>query len=1024
MADKSVRVVLSANVGGYKSAMEQAAASTGKVVSATDKLAQQKGFEHLGRAAVLGSVAAVGAIGAMVGKFAEFDEVMSQVGAATGASAADLDKLRKAAMDAGAEFGQFSSTEAAGAIEELGKAGLSTSEIIGGGLTGALALAASDGMQVAAAAELTADALMMFGKTGADATHVADLLAQGAGAATGSARDLGMALSQVGAVANSMGLTIEDTTTSLALFAANGIKGSDAGTSLKTMLMSLANPSKKAANTMLELGINAFDASGNFVGMRDLAGQLESKLSDLSVEQRNAALATMFGSDAMRVASILTTKGAEGYDAMSKSMAGFGSAAEMAAKRTDNLKGDLAELGGSWENLMIAMGGSANGPLRDLVQGLTGLTDFAARHQTLTAVLGGTVAGVAGLAAGAIGVVRTAAALREVSAAIKSLEIAQNVTGGVKALVTELTSLRSMTSASIGLSAIAAAMVTLEALPDKAAVSTDSYGRALLAVARNAPNAKRSLDDLISSGIDNWGYRASDQIHNLADAFRGLEKTSWLGKHIGNLGKSLGQMANIKVDTRWTTLVDNVKNLDSALSTMNTKDHAAAFAHIGASAKQAGLGADQLAKHMPQTMEAMRKAAADVGVLNLSNQDLVDWMGGKVPAAVQKGAAAAKAAGKDVTALADASKMSAAASEAAAKAAKEQRDAYFDLSNVALSAVDAELGYQAALDDAAKSLKEHGRTLNMDTDAGRANWQALQNLAKAHQAVMKTRAEEGATLPELLKLGARQRADIEKMAKAYGMGTAALDAYIQKAGLTPEQIITAFSTPGLDNAKKKTTDLSAALGAVPGSVVANVSAPGAQAAIAHAQGLSAALGMVPGSTVAKVETKGADAAATKVWDLSAALGTIRSKSVTVTVRGVTTGSLAALGAAGFGMAEGGVVDYYANGGMRERHVAQIAPAGSWRVWGEPETGGEAYIPLAASKRARSLDILEEVARRFNRQVVPYAAGGVNAPAAPSGGSRLNNVQNIYGPDPQEVASRSMSMLRHELRAAAIPGGAM
>ena len=86
---------------------------------------------------------------------------------------------------------------------------------------------------------------------------------------------------------------------------------------------------------------------------------------------------------------------------------------------------------------------------------------------------------------------------------------------------------------------------------------------------------------------------------------------------------------------------------------------------------------------------------------------------------------------------------------------------------------------------------------------------------------------------------------------------------------------------------------------------------------------------------------------------------------------------------GITQADGGVVDYYANGGVRERHVAQIAPAGAFRVWAEPETGGEAYVPLASSKRARSEEIIAEVARRFGgvylRGVERYANGGVRTP---------------------------------------------
>lgn len=125
---------------------------------------------------------------------ADFDAGMSTVQANTGASADEMSLLRQAAIDAGADT-VYSATDAADAINELGKAGMSTSDILSGGLNGALDLAASDGMEVAEAAELMSSAMAQFNLTGADATRIADALAAGAGKAQGSARDLGYALS-------------------------------------------------------------------------------------------------------------------------------------------------------------------------------------------------------------------------------------------------------------------------------------------------------------------------------------------------------------------------------------------------------------------------------------------------------------------------------------------------------------------------------------------------------------------------------------------------------------------------------------------------------------------------------------------------------------------------------------------------------------------------------------------------------------------------------------------------------------
>ena len=305
---------------------------------------------------------------------ADFDASMSTVQANTGASADEMAQLRQAAIDAGADT-VYSATESADAINELGKAGLSTSDILSGGLSGALNLAASDGMAVGDAAELMATTLKQFNMTGAESTQVADALAAGAGKSVGSAHDLGLALNQAGMVSHSFGISMQETAGTLAAFAQSGMIGSDAGTSLKTMLISLANPSTKASNLMRELGINAYDAQGKFIGLSGLAGVLKDKLGGLSQEQRNQALATIFGTDAIRAANVLYEQGAEGIDDWTDAVSESGFAAQQAAARNNNLKGDLENLSGSFESLMISLGEGGQGPLRALVQMLDTLVD-------------------------------------------------------------------------------------------------------------------------------------------------------------------------------------------------------------------------------------------------------------------------------------------------------------------------------------------------------------------------------------------------------------------------------------------------------------------------------------------------------------------------------------------------------------------------------------------------------------------------------------------------------------------------
>lgn len=370
--NKNIVIRLMADTASYEAAMTRAG-STAKTVAS--------GMEHTGRKSALiasGMTAAglaVAAFGlAAVKMAADFDQQMSTVQANTGATSAQMDQLRAAAIEAGAST-VYSATDSADAINDLGKAGMSVTDILTGGLSGALNLAASDGMAVGDAAEYMANALSMFHLKGSQASQVADTLAAGAGKAVGNVSDFGEALNNCGAQANSFGMNVQETTGVLALFAQNGTIGAEAGTQLNSMLMKLAAPSAEASNTMKELGISAYDAQHHFVGMANFAGQLQKAEKGLTDEQRNQANATIFGSYAIKAANYLYEAGESGVNKWTKAVSESGYAAEQAAAKNNNLKGDLENLSGSMESLMISVGEGAQGPLRKMVQGLDTLVD-------------------------------------------------------------------------------------------------------------------------------------------------------------------------------------------------------------------------------------------------------------------------------------------------------------------------------------------------------------------------------------------------------------------------------------------------------------------------------------------------------------------------------------------------------------------------------------------------------------------------------------------------------------------------
>lgn len=370
--NRNVTVRLLADTSNFTAGMAKVSGESQKAATTMEAAGGKTKLITTGVAAAGVAATALGV--AAIKMAADFDASMSTVQANTGASADEMAQLRQAAIDAGADT-IYSATESADAINELGKAGLSTSDILSGGLSGALNLAASDGMEVGQAAEYMSSAMAQFNLTGADATHIADLLAAGAGEALGNVSDFGEALNNVGSTANKFGLSIDTTVGTLAAFAHQGIIGAEAGTQLRSVLLALTNQTEKQRKATEEYGITLYDAQGNFVGMSSLAGQLKEKLGGLTQEQRNSAMATMFGSYAIQGANVLYAEGASGIDEWTKKVSQSGYAADLAAKKNDNLKGDLENLSGSFKSLMISLGEGGQGPLRSLVQTLDTLVD-------------------------------------------------------------------------------------------------------------------------------------------------------------------------------------------------------------------------------------------------------------------------------------------------------------------------------------------------------------------------------------------------------------------------------------------------------------------------------------------------------------------------------------------------------------------------------------------------------------------------------------------------------------------------
>lgn len=340
-----------------------------------------KSMEKIGlglTAAVTAPIVGIGTAAFKAG--ADFEESMSKIEAVAGASGDELAKLRDLALEMGKKT-KYSAGEAAAGMEELLKAGLTTEQVLGGGLSGALSLAAAGDIELAAAAEIAATALNAFRDDALSVKDAADILAGAANASATDVMGLKMGLSQASAVASGMGMTFQDTATALAVFAQNGLKGSDAGTSLKTMLMNLQPVTDKQYSLFKKLGLltedgtsKFYDASGSMKSLKDIAGLLNASLTGMTDAQRALALETMFGSDAIRAGNVLFKEGADGVGAMSAAMAGI-DADDVAATKMNNFKGSLEQLKGSLETLGIAMSTYVLPAARELADKATEITN-------------------------------------------------------------------------------------------------------------------------------------------------------------------------------------------------------------------------------------------------------------------------------------------------------------------------------------------------------------------------------------------------------------------------------------------------------------------------------------------------------------------------------------------------------------------------------------------------------------------------------------------------------------------------
>lgn len=358
---------------------EQQIASLGTSLDALDKhTALSSRNTQVAGLALAGFGAAVGGFfGVALNDAANFEQRMSAVQAVTGATGQSFKDLNNLALQIGKDT-QYSATQAASAIEELGKAGVSVKDILGGAAAATTSLAAAAGVDLPTAATLMANAMNEFSISGKEANTVADLFAAASASSAADAVGLGNALTYVGATAHTLGTTLPEVIALLAALADQGLKDTAAGTALNQLFLGIAAPTSTAKAALDSLGISVFDAQGNFTGLTKFVKDFANATKGMTEEQRIGLEQTIFSTHAMNALNLLlndTTpeaiKAGKGLDQYSTNVTKAGAAADQAKARMDNFKGSLEQLRGSVETIMIRVGDTFLQGARKLVDGAT-----------------------------------------------------------------------------------------------------------------------------------------------------------------------------------------------------------------------------------------------------------------------------------------------------------------------------------------------------------------------------------------------------------------------------------------------------------------------------------------------------------------------------------------------------------------------------------------------------------------------------------------------------------------------------
>ena len=359
--------------------LQQEAATTSTALSKIDVAGQK--MEAVGNSIagagkkMMGVTTVIGGVGvAAVKTAADFDSAMSQVAAVSGATGKDFDALRSKAREMGSKT-KFSATEAAEAMNYMAMAGWKTEDMLGG-IEGVMNLAAASGEDLATTSDIVTDALTAFGLSAKDSGHFADILAAASSNANTNVSMMGETFKYCAPIAGALGFSAEDTAEAIGLMANAGIKSSQAGTALRTIMNNLAGDVKISGKAIGDVTIATTNADGSMRDLSDILADCRTAFSGLTESEKAQAAESLVGKNAMSGFLALMNAGEGDIEKLSSAIDNCdGSAEKMAMTMQDNLAGQLTILKSQLQELAISFGDILMPAIRSIVSKLQGFVD-------------------------------------------------------------------------------------------------------------------------------------------------------------------------------------------------------------------------------------------------------------------------------------------------------------------------------------------------------------------------------------------------------------------------------------------------------------------------------------------------------------------------------------------------------------------------------------------------------------------------------------------------------------------------